>query len=310
MAGDLIREIRERFSVLEVAEELGMEVDARGKTWAFARSEDVPSVQLYEDHWWDYGAAQGGDVIDLVRQWYGEGDPEMVPMWKAVKWFEEGYAEDWETREPVKRTEPEPERDLTSEFMSALDLTRYSVDIRTIREKNQVIADRWVAIPHADTIERFRLGEDAFGNLLMPHYSHGRVHGVKVRHQDGAKSSFPDSQFNHLYRRYGLPEGGRHAIVCEGESDTWWMDKAFQPHGFVDVYGLPSGAQHYRSEWRQVLEAYQGVWLCFDNDKAGETARIEWMRRLNWRAQYLPVPIGFKDAREALGAGWVPKLED
>ena len=57
------------------------------------------------------------------------------------------------------------------------------------------------------------------------------------------------------------------------------------------------------------LDRYDKVWLCMDNDKAGEAARDKLTRKIGFlKVEHLRVPQLYSDAREAIAAGWRPSL--
>ena len=74
--------VKQTVTVPEVAELLGFEPNSQQKIPSFANPDErTPSLHLYEDHWYDYGTGQHGDVIDLVAAAYpGSTINEIVRM--------------------------------------------------------------------------------------------------------------------------------------------------------------------------------------------------------------------------------------
>ena len=74
--------VKSMMTVTEVLDLLGVEVDSNHKFTL--RDERTPSVHDFGDHWWDFGAGKGGDVIDLVRELCRGENGEMMPYSKAL----------------------------------------------------------------------------------------------------------------------------------------------------------------------------------------------------------------------------------
>ena len=75
------------------------------------------------------------------------------------------------------------------------------------------------------------------------------------------------------------------------------------------TFALPSGASSWKDAWLEDLEQYEKVYLCMDNDRAGQAARDKLTRKIGWlKAEQLRVPPLYNDAREAIAAGWRPTL--
>lgn len=64
---DLYETIRAH-DLRELLRARGVTVDPSGKTAAAWRNERTPSVQIYADHWRDYGADEGGDLLDWLER--------------------------------------------------------------------------------------------------------------------------------------------------------------------------------------------------------------------------------------------------
>jgi hypothetical protein len=290
--------VKQTVTVAEVAELLGFEPDSSGKiTSPWNPDERTPSCHLYEDHFHDFSTGKHGDVIDLVRAFNPDLTvPEAVrKIWlRALRCGKEpGDVE----RVPVRQIV-----DFTAELYEHND----DKFIRCSPSDPAVINSPFEDLqPPAGCRWDYMRDE-----LLIPHADQDGVYGVKVRHADGTKSSWPGSQFT---KRLYNPQGWRDdpyisevCVITEGESDCWAMCPWV---GITPVFALPSGASSWKDAWLEDLEPFEKVYLCMDNDRAGQAARDKLTRKIGWlRAEQLRVPGLYNDARKAIAAGWKPTL--
>lgn len=288
--------VKETITVPEVAELLGLEANEQDKiTSPFNQDERTPSCHLYEDHWYDYSAGKGGDVVDLVRVFY----PDMsVPRAVKLIWNRALRA----GREPGD-VERQPVRQVQDFSQQLAGLTLDPAIIQGWSEK------LGVPIPgncrHQATVD-----------LLIPHEDQDGVYGVRVRHQDDSKESWLGSQFTkRLYDPFGWGEGygaiGGECVITEGETDCWALQSVLHNDdgAWPPVFALPSGAQSWKDSWLEDLEPFDKVWLCLDNDDAGNKAREKLTRKIGYlKVEQLRVPPLYNDARKAIAAGWRPEL--
>lgn len=289
-------------TMTDVAELCGYDVDRSGKIRPpWNRIERTPSTHIYEDHYFDYGSGRYGDVFDFLGEIeLAEGAPAPSSLGKRISMLrklalkggkEPGDVEVVPVRKVEQMSNWLPAGKVGYEPMVGLDLSPF--DVRISAE-----GDLWV--PHRTT----EPGADiVFGTNDV-------VYGVKIRRRTGEKSAVPGSQFTYkLYSPTGWSRsGGNRAVICEGESDSWAMWHAVRGLN-IDVYALPSGAASWKDAWLEDLKPYQEVLLCFDNDRAGKQALDKATRKVGFdRAKELRVPGLYNDAREALAAGWVPRL--
>jgi hypothetical protein len=285
--------VKATVTVPEVAQLLGYDVDAGDKIPSpWNPEERTPSCHLYDDHFYDYSTGKGGDCIDLLMLHDPEAtiDSALWQLWRRAlrAGLEPGHVETQKPRE----LENFVGRIQQYEFVEAVyDLPTHGVF------RDPFTSDLFVA--HWVGQQPPEGGPDEF------------VYGVKVRYRDGAKGAWPGSQFMHkLYSPVGWnPEhmvaGAHTAVICEGESDSWAMRQ--QVGELADVFALPSGAGSWKDHWLEDLEQYSTIYLCFDNDRAGQQALEKVTRKIGHeRAHELRVPQLYNDAREAIGAGWRP----
>lgn len=289
---DQIAIIKSAVTVPEVAQLLGYETENDKIPSPWNPDERTPSCHLYEDHFYDYGTGNFGDLFDLykaIQPTRKDGSENTLGsmIWgvrnKAVK----------AGREPG---DVEPQRPRVVQDLSHTLPITIAHEVAGLQTK------------------MFHTRVDNAGTIHVPHLQGDKdplVYGVKLRQPNGQKTSVPGSTFTYrLYSPTGwmyLNKSAR-CIITEGESDSWAMWHKIGDSG-IDVFALPSGASAWKDHWLEDLQPYGTVLLCFDNDRAGEQALEKVSRKVGYdRAKTLKVPQLYNDAREALAAGWEPRL--
>ena len=277
--------VKQTVTVPEVAELLGLEPNSQDKIFSpYNPDEKTPSCHLYDDHFWDFSSGKGGDVVDLVQA----VDPSI--SWpRAVKML---WTRALQVGKEPGDVEQQPVRtvvDFTAEFEAK---TRY---VETHPWAEQIGCSLPATVRES--------GE----GLLIAHRDQDGIYGVKVRSIDGAKSSWPGSQFTkRLYHPFGhsyIIPGSGVAVITEGESDCWHVNHILA--GTAEVFALPSGAQSWKDEWLKDLEPYERIVLIMDNDRSGQQALDKLTRKIGWlRVEQVRVPQLYNDVREAVLAGW------
>lgn len=293
--------VRGAYTPRDVCEQFELTITGDKIRSPFNEADETPSCHLYEDGWFDYSTGKWGDVIDLVVHLSGRKPGQVLRQLAAG----------------VQSMELDPERVRRAE-KQVVDLTDLFKDLSQRDLHATFWANRLPGV-QLDTLvelhESQYLAEDRAGNLLIPHWGPpagaGRfiVHGIKIRHTDGSKSSVSGSQFSRSLYDAGHTGMLEHtvAVITEGESDLWAIDPFMGEH--VAVYALPSGAGLWRAEWLEELGRYEKVYTAFDNDRAGQQATEKVRSAIGWeRWRQLAVPTLFNDVREAISKGWEPKL--
>jgi hypothetical protein len=257
--------------------------------------ERTPSTHLYEDHFYDYGSGRHGDIFDWIAEEHIAAGEEPASLSKRVAYV----------RRLALKGGKEP-GDVDTVPVRKLE----NLDVHLLFSN---------ALPYDfggfPTAQYGVMKDHNTGDIMVPHWEYTedgyRVYGIKIRLGSGGKSSIPGSQFTHrLYDPDGWPLRGRRdrCIITEGESDCWAMIEATRGD-HVDVFALPSGSSAWKDAWLKDLESYREIRLCFDNDRAGKEAFDKVTRKVGFdRARELRVPYLYNDAREAIEAGWEPKL--
>lgn len=288
--------LKTALTMTEVVELFGRDVDRDKVRPPWNPIERTPSTHLYEDHFYDFGSGRHGDIFDWVAEEYiADGEPA-PPLGKRI-----GHL-----RKLALKGGKEP-GDVDSVPVRHLE----NLDIHFFAEGR---------IPHNfngyPTSEYGVVLDIHTGDVLVPHWEYTPdgylVYGIKVRQENGRKSSIPGSQFTHrLYNPRGWPlhpvMAPATCVITEGESDCWAMIEEMRGRA-VDVFALPSGSSAWKDAWLEDLAPYDTINLCFDNDRAGKQALDKVTRKIGFdRATELKVPALYNDAREAIAAGWQPQ---
>lgn len=73
-----ITEIKTRYTMCELLERLGIEVDRKNFICCPFHSEDTPSCRIYEYSYYCFGCGVGGDIIDFVRRYLNKSFAEAI----------------------------------------------------------------------------------------------------------------------------------------------------------------------------------------------------------------------------------------
>jgi Replicative DNA helicase len=145
-----------------------------------------------------------------------------------------------------------------------------------------------------ETIKYFKFGSEKGDAVSFPYYRNGELVNVKYR---GIKEKkfwgIKDAELI-LFNRDNIEKDN--LTICEGEFDC----AALHQYGIESV-SVPAGAgnsQWLESEW-DYLETFQAIYLCYDNDSAGQQGARDLAVKLGeWRCKLVTLP--FKDANECI----------
>ena len=288
--------VRSTVTPLDLAEMFELEVHGDKIHSPWNEADRTPSCHLYEDGFFDYSTGKGGDVIDLYMKLTG------ASWGQALNRLATG-AERMDADPDRVRRVPRELPDLTRQFL-AVPLT-----------KTAEVHGWWSRrIPPIEPgvlgyFEMHRALAFHKADLWIPHWHDGVVRGIKIRGAVGAKSAVPGSTFAcGLYRIFHM-NPHKTLIITEGESDCWALWEHAQLNLQADVFSLPAGAGLWKDAWLDGLEQYETIYTAFDNDRAGRQATEKVRSAIGWgRWRELKVPDLYNDVREAMAAGWEPKL--
>lgn len=146
-----------------------------------------------------------------------------------------------------------------------------------------------------ETISHFKIGQKD-NAIMLPYYKDGEL--VNVKYRDGKKRMWNEKDAEPtLFNRDNIKTN--ELIITEGEFDTM----ALHQYGLQSV-SVPNGVSDFRwidNEW-EWLEKFKVIYLCFDNDIAGQKGALELVAKLGaWRCRNVVFPE--KDANECLIKG-------
>lgn len=285
--------VRSTVTPLDLADMFELEVWGDKIRSPWNESDHTPSCHLYEDGFFDYSTGRHGDVIDLFMKLTGKTWGQSVNKLAAG-------AERMDADPDRVRRVPRELPDLTEQWY-------------TLPELNGIQAAVWAPVLDPVTPKTLTgLGmwealRGDFDHLYIAHWHQGAVRGIKIRTWQNSKSAVPGSTFAcGLYSPLTFSAIVDKLIITEGESDCWALLQAGLDCACM---GLPSGAALWRDGWLADLEQYKTIYTAFDNDRAGKQATEKVRSAVGWgRWRELKVPDLFNDVREAMAAGWEPKL--
>jgi twinkle protein len=149
-----------------------------------------------------------------------------------------------------------------------------------------------------DTIKEFNIGSHNGKYATIPFYKNGEIVNIKYRNITEKKDMFQESEAEPtLFNRDNITDN--YLLICEGEYDAM----AFHQYG-IPAASVPSGTNNFDwvdTEW-EYLDTFPVIYLCYDNDSAGQEAEITCAKKLGlWRCRSVVLP--HKDANECLMNG-------
>jgi twinkle protein len=148
-----------------------------------------------------------------------------------------------------------------------------------------------------ETIAHFKIGSENGEAVSFPYYRNGELINVKYRSiKEKAFWAIKDAELI-LFNRDNIMDDK--LVICEGEFDAMALHQ--YGLGAVSVPGGASNIQWVESEW-DYLETFSLIYLCYDNDDAGQQGARDLAVKLGeWRCKLVTLP--FKDANECLMKG-------
>jgi len=257
-------QVKATLTMLEVLSILGFEPPNReGKISSLQnRDERTPSLHIYEKDWFDYSTGKGGDVIDFAMQAKG------LTYHEALERLSDKRFDPMR----VKKNRPgiKPMENLSVRFREEPEATGQGY-----QKAEQFVERKWPFLQIEDLLDFGVKATDT--ELWTPHEdASGIIRGVKIRStSNGSKRAVTGSTFtSQLYKVREL-ESTPLAVLVEGESDLWCVEKWLRINGLASAafgYALPSGAATWRPNWKDSFNRHQHTLVCLDDDLAGKLA--------------------------------------
>jgi putative DNA primase/helicase len=306
----IIQEIKKRLSCPDYLARHGIHVKRGGRCVSPLRpgAKNPTSFWVDEANWYDFGAASGGDVIDLVAQMECNGDVgAAVRKLASELGLQSEYKQTWKKDiQQLCNRAAFYHKALTAEdyaYLKARGLTPEDVDRLMIGR----VTDGYLK-----------------GRLFLPYFKNGAVVYYATRAMPGScfhenkymKASLQECEsYQHI--PWGLQTLNRSTdtlIISEGYFDA----AVWEREGYAVL--SPITGNFSKTQWPDVLSAcrmFQKVLVIFDNDSvshAGEsfterTAQKLFQARIPFMVAH--TPSGIKDVNDYyIGGGLLQRLVD
>ena len=135
----------------------------------------------------------------------------------------------------------------------------------------------------AVSVVRFQLGLSTDQNggrwLTIPHIVRGEVLNIKSRSLPPADKTFRrETGCRSVLFNADAIAKHQEIIITEGEIDAITLLQA----GFQNAVGATNGAGAFDADWVKQLESARKIYICFDNDEAGQKGAVSLAKRLGY----------------------------
>jgi P4 family phage/plasmid primase-like protien len=294
----MINKIKQRISCLEYLARQGIHIKSGGRCVSPLRpgAKNPTSFYCESDYWYDFGSAQGGDVIDLAAQLQYNGDLSL-----AIRELSRELGIKSENENPTWKADIQHLCNRTAAYHQALTPEDY-----------QYLADRGLTREDAERLMIGRVTDGYLrGRLFLPYHKNGAVVYYATRAlPNGAfaenkymKASIDESpSYQHI--PWGLQTLNRRndiLIISEGYFDA----VSWEREGYAVL--SPITGNFSKTQWPDVISAcrmFPRVLVIFDNDAvshAGEgfterTAKKLFQNRIPFLVAH--TPQGIKDVND------------
>ena len=301
---ETIQDIKSRISCVEYAQRNNLSIRYSGdRTISPFRSgaKNKTSFWVFDDHWYDWGGGNGGDVIDLAAMLNHDGDKS-----KAIRELAQltgvTLSSDTDNTEWINYTQ-----NLCAE------IEFYHRNLTD--DDRQYIHNRGIT---DETIDRVKLGRTNNGRLSFPYWKNGYICYYATRYLPGG--AYPDRKYMKMpiddYNEHTV--WGLHTIenntnrdiliIAEGAFDAL----SFEQEGYSVISAITgrfSGSQ--LPTVLSLAKMFKKVFLVYDNDlvtKAGENFTIDMTKiltenRISCLIGTVPFPHKYKDVSDYYADG-------
>lgn len=237
--------------------------------------------------WSDFATGEKGDLLNLwclnrnqsireaileINRWLGIPSPSFVP----------GKRSDW--------LKPDLKNSCALQLNSSV--TNYLMNTRKLK---------------METLNKFQIREEQ-NQIVFPYYVDGKLKLIKylqVERPNGKKQIrvSPNAE-PCLFGWQDVPKDARRLVLVEGEIDAMTVAQYSLGLAVLSVpFGAGTGAKHQWLEYEfDRIAVFDEIYLCLDNDLAGQAATVELVERLG-RHRCRLVQLQHKDANECLQKG-------
>ena len=274
MEKSIFEEVQERYSIIDVAESLGIDLHKVGRSYrAWSITFDGTGNNAFaafpnSNRWWDFSLNIGGDITDLVAYVKFNGDKKAALM-ELLPDFKQRIDRFYEQRKMFMQ---EAEH-FHSVLISRKDDTLGHKHVFDYLHKRGI---------NDDYINSMRLGIDRYNRLFIPYWDISgnnivyfitrrlpNIHGTE--NEDAPKYKKPSAKdFPFLHNQpWGLHTLNRNRdelIITEGAFDAMLLDQA-------GASVLTPNCGDFGEKWDDVInycKEFQYVILAFDNDDKGK----------------------------------------
>ena len=294
----MIDKIKQRITCHEYLSRKGIHVKSGGRCVSPLRpgAKNPTSFYCEDDYWYDFGSANGGDVIDLVAQMEYNGDIGMAVRGLAL-----------ELGIQAENTNPSWKQDIqnlcnrTAAYHEALTPADYQY--LTERGLTREDADRLMIGRVTDGYLRGRLFLPYFKNGAVVYYATRALPGGAFQENKYMKASIDESpSYQHIpWGLHTLNHRSDILIISEGYFDA----VSWEREGYAVL--SPITGNFSKTQWPDVISAcrmFPKVLVIFDNDAvshAGEgftarTAKKLFQNRIPFLVSH--TPQGIKDVND------------
>ncbi|CAB5207306.1 Archaeal primase DnaG/twinkle, TOPRIM domain, partial [uncultured Caudovirales phage] len=237
--------------------------------------------------WADFATGERGDMLDLWAKIKGQSTVEAM---KEVADYFNFSTSGYKATRPSKKTFTKPPKTPVEPLKTMSPVHIY---LSNTRKLSETVIQRF-KIPHSESEIVFNYIRDK--EIIF-------VKRMKLERKDGKKQIVVSPNAEPcLFGWQVIPPHARTVVICEGELDAM----SFCQYG-IPALSVPfGGGRGEKQRWLEYeienLNRFDEIFICMDNDDAGQEAAKEIVNRLDaHRCRLVELPM--KDANECLMNG-------
>jgi hypothetical protein len=177
----------------------------------------------------------------------------------------------------------------------------YHNSLKADRKAQKIVKAEWGFGLRA--IKRFKLGLQRKGKvnwLVMPQFEQKKLVNVKYRTLPPTPKRFrrEEGLKSVLYNADNVDGSKKFINLFEGESDTITADTYL---GIKNAVGVTVGARGFKPEWKDYLDQFEEIYICYDNDVVGQEGANKLAHRLGiHKCKNIELPHDEDDETESI----------